>query len=142
MEVPALKILFVVLCAVLKLIGELWWHNAQRFILPVVLGMGESMGLWVSCWWIGFTALPAIGPITLGYKDFKLGDAGDRGMWLFLIALTIGAGPFFIHHLPWYFYVPYCIIAGIWGATTRNLKNVIIAPLSGALLGAIVFLIR
>lgn len=143
------QLLIVAICAGCKLIGELWWHNAQRFIMPVVLGI--AIAIVSHTWWLGLTVLPSIGIICLGYKDFGLGDAGDRGMWLFLIAVLIGLGPLLayhtvdhvhIHFLKWYFYVPYCLVAGIWGATTRNLNNLIIAPISGAWLGVIIFLIK
>lgn len=135
-----IQCLVILICAILKLIGELWQHNAQRFIMPIVLGVGISLVTHV--WWLGFMTLIAIGPITLGYKVFNLGDAGNRGMWLFLIALVIGVGPCSTHHLAWYFYMPYTIVAGIWGATTRNLWNVVIAPISGALLASVILFIK
>lgn len=139
------KIAVVLACAGLKFIGEIFWHNAQRFIMPIVLGIGISIASLV--WWLGFTTLPIIADITQGYGPkswmYKLlGDAGARGMWLFLAALIAGIGPFLTHHLDWYLYAPYAIGAGILGATTRGLWNMIIAPITGAWIGCIVFIVH
>lgn len=135
-----IKLSIIAICAVCKWIGEVSWHNAQRFILPVILGIGIS--LVTHTWWLGLTTLPSIGAICLGYRTFNLGDAGDRGMWLFLIAVILGAGPLLTGHIYWFLYVPWCVICGVWGSTTRNLWNAIIAPISGALLGSIIFLVK
>ena len=118
--------------AVCKLVGELWWHNAQRFIMPVFYSGAVS---WDShCWWLGLTTLPMIAPLCLGYKTFGPSDGFDRGMWLFLIAVSTGLGPTLTHHESWFAFVPICIVAGIWGATTRALLNIVIAPISGIII--------
>lgn len=135
----------VIFCAICKLIGELWWHNAQRFIMPI----GLALDIWYSThvWYLGLSTLLVIADITQGYGPkswiYKLlGDAGARGMWLFLAAFFIGVGPVITHHLSLLVYIPYCLVAGVFGATTRNLWNVIIAPVAGAWLGAVVIFIH
>ena len=45
-------------------------------------------------------------------------------------------------NLFWYFYIPYFVLAGIWGGVTRNWWNVIIAPISGLIIGSLVFLVH
>lgn len=140
-----INLIVIILCAGCKLIGELWWHNAQRFIMPLILAADIFYSTHV--WYLGLSTLLVIADITQGYGPkswmYKLlGDAGARGMWLFLAAFLIGIGPFLTHHLSWFIYIPYCILAGILGATTRNLWNVIIAPIAGAWLGLIVFIVR
>lgn len=140
-----LKLLIIAACAGLKLVGELWWHNAQRYILPVLLGL--SISYFSHVWWLGFTTLPMIGILVLGYGDKSplkhgLGDASARGMWLFLVTVMAGLGPFLTHHLAWYFYIPYCLIAGILGATLRNIWNVIGSLICGAWIGFIIFWIH
>ena len=127
-------------CAVCKLIGELCWHDAQRYIMPIIIGIGISIVTGV--WWLGFCALPTIGPIDLGYKTFGSSDGFNRGMWLFLILAVLGLPFALLHHLSWWFYVPWCIVGGIWGATTRGLWNVLIAPITGLLIGLIIFFVR
>jgi hypothetical protein len=134
------KLTVLSLCAVLKLIGELWWHDAQRFILPVVLGLGVSIITGV--WWLGLCVLPVIAPIDLGYKDYGPSNGFDRGAWLFFICLVAGLACAVFHHLSWWFYVPWCIVSGVWGGVTRSWWNVIIAPVSGALIGLLAFLVH
>jgi hypothetical protein len=139
-ELLIVKLTVLISCAGLKLLGELSWHNAQRFIMPLIIAVGVSIVCHV--WWIGAVCLPMIAPLCMGYKDYGKSDGFDRGMWLFLICLTAGLGLTILHHLAWYFYIPYCLVGGIWGATTRGLWNVIIAPLSGALIGSMIFLLH
>jgi len=93
-------------------------------------------------WWLGLTTLPMIAPLCIGYKAYGPSDGFDRGMWLFLIAVAAGLGPAFFHHLSWFLYVPICILAGIWGATTRALWNVIIAPISGIIIVSFIWFIH
>ncbi len=137
--------LVIILCAVLFFVGGKWWHDARRFILPPILGLGISI---VShTWWLGLTTLPLIGILCLGYGPnsplFKiLGDAGARGMYMFLSAWVIGLGPVLTGHLELYYYAPYIIIAGILGATLRNLNEIIGDLLFGAYLSAIILLVR
>lgn len=135
-----IKIAVIVLCAICKLVGELWQHNLQRFVMPIVLAVGISLVSHV--WWLGLTCLPMIAPLLMGYKVYGPSDGFDRGMWLFLIALVAALGCAITHHVSWFIYVPYCVIAGAWGATTRKLWNVIIAPISGLLIGSIIFFVR
>ena len=134
------KISIEVIGAICKLIGELAWHNAQRFIMPICYAIAVSI---VShTWYLGFLVLPMIGPLCLGYKDFGSSDGFGRGMWLFLIGLTAGLGPVLTHHLSWFVFVPFCVICGVWGATTRALWNVLIAPISGLLIVSMIWFIH
>ena len=134
------KVSIEIIGAVCKLIGELCWHNAQRFIMPLCYAIAVSIV--GHCWYLGLTVLPMIWPIDLGYKTYGPSDGFDRGMWLFMIGLAAGLGPALTHHLSWFIFVPFCIICGVWGATTRALWNVIIAPISGALLMVLIWFIH
>ena len=119
----------VVLGALLKWIGEKWWHNAQRYILPVIYSLAVSF---VShTWWLGLTTLPMIGALVLGYKDYGKNDAVARALWLFVICVLAGFGPCVTGHLWWFVYVPYCIMAGFIGTLVRNINNNIGAPING-----------
>lgn len=135
-----LEIVVVLLCGVCKLIGELWWHNAQRYIMPVMLGVTASIVSHV--WWLGFCMLPMIGPLVVGYSVYGKSDGFDRGMWLFSICFVAGLGLVISQHVVWYFYIPYCILAGIWGGVSRRWWNVVIAPISGMLIGSIILFVR
>lgn len=134
------KLIVLASGAICKLVGELWWHNAQRYVFPVILGIGVSL---VShTWWLGITILPSIGPLCLGYKTYGSSDGFDRAVWLMLIAAAIGLGPILTGHLSLFVYIPYCILSAVWGGVTRAWWNVIIAPISGMLLASIIFFVR
>ncbi len=135
-----IKIAIVLICAALKFVGEIYWHDAQRFILPIVLAIGVSYV--TGCWWLGLTVLPMIGPLTLGYKTYGSIDPLARGLWLFVICIVAGLGSVITHHLSLFFYIPICILAGTWGATTRNLWNMIIAPISGIIIGSLILVVH
>ena len=136
----AIKLIVLASCATCKLVGELWWHNAQRFIMPVVLGAGVSL---VShCWWLGLTVLPCIAPLCLGYKTYGKSDGFDRAVWLMLVAAAAGLGSAVSGHLSWFLYLPWCVIAAVWGGVTRMWLNLIIAPISGLIIGSLVLMVK
>lgn len=145
MPIWEINLAVLILCAVCKFVGELWWHNAQRFIMPLIIAGDIYYSTHI--WYLGLSTLLVIADITQGYGPkswlYKLlGDAGARGMWLFMAAVFIGIGPCLTHHLSWAVYTPYCVLAGVLGATTRNLWNKIIAPITGAWLASITFFIH
>ena len=119
-----------------KLVGELWWHNAQRFIMPVILLIGVSIITHV--WWAGFLVLPMIAFIVEPYTLYGESDGFDRAVWLMLIVLAEGLGLAILHHLSWFFYIPWVILTAVWGGVTRKWWNVIIAPLSGLIIGLLI----
>ena len=140
MHLLAIKLLVISLCAVLKLIGEVWYHNAQRFIMPVILLIGVSIITHI--WWAGFLVLPMIAPLCMGYSTYGKSDGFDRAVWLMLIVLAEGLGLAILHYLSWFIYAPWVILAAVWGGVTRMWWNVIIAPISGLIIGALILLIH
>lgn len=124
-----IKIGVIIICAVLKFLGETFQHNFQRFVLPVVYAISVSYISHV--WWLGLTVLPMIGPICLGYKDYGNKDSVARALWLFVICVVASLGPFLTHHLAWYVFFPYIVTAGFVGTLTRNINNWIGAPING-----------
>ena len=128
-----IKLAVLASCVVLKLIGELWWHNAQRYILPVIFS--AAMSYLSGLWWLGFTTLPMIGALVLGYKDYGKNDAVARALWLFVICVVASLGPTILGYISWFFFVPYIIASGFVGTTTRNINNLIGAPLNGLTIG-------
>ncbi len=140
-----IKLLTIVICAVLNFIGGWKWHNARRYFMPVILG--ASISLVSHMWWLGLTVLPVMGILSIGYGEKSilwkyLTDAGARGMWMFLSALAIGLGCVIAGHLAWFIYVPYCILAGVLGATLRNMNEIIGDLLFGAFLASIILFVR
>jgi hypothetical protein len=78
----------------------------------------------------------------LGYSTYGKSDGFDRAVWLMLIAVAAGLGPALTGHLSWFLYVPWCIVCAIWGGVTRMWWNVIIAPISGLIIGSIIFMVH
>ena len=140
MPLLLIKLIALGSCAACKLVGELWWHNAQRFIMPPVLAL--CICLVLHSWWLGLLCLPMIGPLCMGYKDYGKSDGFDRAVWLLLICVAAGLGLFLTKHLAWYFYAPYCILGAVWGGVTRQWLNLVIAPISGLIIGSIILLVR
>lgn len=134
-----LKLAACAICAGLKFVGEIFWHDAQRFIMPVVIAIAVSILTIV--WWLGLCVLPMIGPITLGYKDYGSSNGFARGCWLFVICLVGGLGCVIFNHLSIFLYIPWVVLAGVWGATTRNLPNFFIAPITGLIISAFIWFI-
>ncbi len=145
-ELPMwIDFIVIALCALCFFIGGKWQHNFRRYIMPVILGIGISLASHI--WWLGLTTLPVIGILVMGYGPksilYKyLSDAGARGMYMFLAAWAIGLGPVLTGHLVLYFYAPYIIIAGILGATLRNLNEIIGDLLFGSFLSSIIIFIK
>jgi hypothetical protein len=127
-------------CAACKLIGELFYHNAQRFIMPIILAIGICIVL--HSFYLGFLVLPMIAPLCMGYNDYGPSDGFDRAVWLLLICVAAGIGLALTGHLSWWLYVPWCILGAVWGGVTRMWWNVIIAPISGAYIGLLIFLVH
>lgn len=125
----AVRISVIISGIILKTIGEKWWHDAQRFMLPVIYSIGISYAS--QCWWLGLTTLPMIGAIVLGYKDYGKNDSVARALWLFVICVISGLAPTILGHISWFVYIPYIIMAGFIGTWTRNINNWIGAPING-----------
>jgi len=78
----------------------------------------------------------------LGYSTYGKSDGFDRSVWLMLIVVAAGLGSALTGHLSWFLYAPLVIFAAIWGGVTRNWLNLIIAPISGLIIGAMILLIH
>ncbi len=139
------NIIVFVLCGLCKFIGELLWHDAQRFIMPLLLVL--AIGYDSHVWWLGIPSLLMIGIIVEGYGPKSwlrryLGDAGAQGMWMFMACVLAGLIPAILNHLSVWFYIPWCILAGVLGSTTRALNNKIWSWIKGLWIGLIVFFVR
>ena len=140
----AIKILVDLLCGVLNAIGGYSWHNARRYIMPVLLAGEAGVIAWEkkkSDWWAGLLVLPVIGTLVLGYKNFGTGNL-SRALWLFLQAVVIGLGLTLTGHLSWFIYLPYIIGAGILGGLYRNWQQVLGDMVAGTYLGSVVYCIH
>lgn len=139
-----IKIIIPLVCAGLNAWGGYSWHNARRFIMPVIIGAAVSY--FSHCWWLGLTVLPVIGVLTVGYGEksilYKyLSDAGARGTWMFLVAMVIGFGATITGHLSWFFYIPYCVVSVIIGVTLRNINQIVGDLIFGALFATVILFV-
>lgn len=130
------KIIVILACGALNSWGGFSWHDARRFIMPVVLAVTASFLTHI--WWSGFLVLPVIGTLCLGYFSDK---NWGRGLWLFLQAVMIGLGLTITGHIYWFIYVPYVIGAGILGGIYKNWWQPLGDFITGCYLGLIVLFI-
>ncbi len=143
MNVILMKILFVLICGLLKWVGERFNHNAQRFVLPV-LGCLMLFLMWkFNHPIIMFTPLLGIVAIVLGYKFYGKSDFWDRFCWLMTAEIMLWVGCLISNHIhPWWVYLILCSICGIEAALLRNKNNNWVSPITGGLLGCIIFWVK
>ena len=140
-----IKLTVDILCGLCKWISERWWHNAQRFIMPLLL-VG-SISYETHIWWMGLPTIGIIAVILQGYglnswlgKELNL--AGAQGMWMFLICVIAGIVPALFGHLPWQIYIPWCILGGVVGGLTHNADNNLWSWVKGLLIGSVVWFVK
>lgn len=139
-----IKIVVDLLCGALNAIGGYSWHNARRYIMPVLLGGEAALIAWENKkqdWWAGLLVLPVIGTLCLGYKNFGNGNL-SRALWLFVQAVVIGLGLTITGHLAWAVYIPYIVFAGVLGGIYKNWQQVWGDMIAGIYLGSIVYFIH
>lgn len=139
------KLATIALMATLNWIGGSFWHNARRYIMPVIYAAMVSVATMV--WWVGITTLPTIGLLTIGYGEKSplrhvFGDAWARFVWMALACLGFSLGPILTGHLLWWLVFPYAIGAGTLGITLRNIPEVVGDLLFGAWFGSILIFIH
>lgn len=135
-----LKISILVIGIILKLIGEKWWHDAQRFILPTVYAIGVSIQS--QCLWLGLTVLPMIAPIDLGYNDYGKNPNENRAVWLFVICVFGTIYPTIHGNISWFFTVPYLMASGWVGMLASKIDNTFGAPINGACIVLPIFFVH
>ena len=139
-----IKILTDFVCAGLFWWGGYSWHNARRFIMPVVL-TGALYLLLNSLW--ALTALSSSVIFCLGYGDKSVlrrvfGNGWGRAIWGLLSGLAISLGLFLTGHVFWYFFLPYLILCFVLEDALKNLPQWIGDPIIGAGFGVIVFIVK
>ena len=134
----------ILLCAALFAWGGYSFNKARRFIMPVVLAC--------ACWYLtgsiwSLTMLTSAGFLCMGYgEDAPLvhvfSGCWGRGVWGFLVALSLSLGLFLTGHLAWYWFACYLVIGFSFEPMFKNLPQVIGDCLIGAGFGSIVFMIH
>lgn len=136
------KIITILGSGALNAWGGYSWHNARRYLMPVLLGGEAGFIVWENKrkdWWAGLLVLPVIGTLCLGYFN---GKNWGRALWLFLQAIIIGLGLTLTGHIQWFIYIPYIIGAGILGGIYRNWWQPLGDFISGCWLGLIILFVR
>jgi len=120
------------------------WHNARRFIMPIILSIFCA---WGRAWWL-FPAIcvPMAGMLTLGYGDKSplrriFGDGWGRGVWGLLVALAASLGLFIGGFLPIYWFIGYLALNFTLENALKKLPQDIGDPLIGLGFASLVFLI-
>ena len=132
-----IKIIISFICGVLGAWGGYNFLPARRFILPVVLGFGVSVVTHI--WWSGVLVFPLCGTLCIGYANT---GKWWRGMWAFIQAVTAGVGLLLTGHLAWYFYILYCILAGVLGGLYIDWEQILGDLCLYSYLGSIILLVR
>lgn len=128
------------ICALLKWVGERFNHNAQRYVMPVIVGLAIYIDLHYKL--CAVTPLLAIAVIVLGYKFYGKSDFWDRFLWLMDCEVFLWLGCAVLAHLDWRVYLVAIAVSGVWGAITRACNNNWVAPLSGAILGIVYYFVH
>lgn len=133
------------ICAGLNIIGGYSWHNARRFIMPVILTVAVS--LIVHSWWTGLPCLLGIAPLCIGYGEKSLlwkyfNDAWGRFVWMILVGIALGLGLVISHHLSIWVAVIYVIGNGILGITLRKLNQFFSDAIFGIGLSSFILFVR
>jgi hypothetical protein len=138
------KIIVIIIAAALYWWGGYSWHNARRFILPLLLA-GASCWFSHSFWAITMIVSSPI--LTIGYGDKSIlkhifGDAWARFVYLSLSALFLSAWMIFALHTNILLILGYIGLCGTLGITLRKINDLIGDFLFGIALALIVFIVR
>ncbi len=140
-----LKIGIILVCSALFWIGGKKWHNARRFIMPLILALYFAIKCKV--WWLlpGIW-LPMVAFLCLGYGDNSplrhiFGDGWGRGVWGLLVACGASLGLTVGGFLPIYWYIAYLALNFTLENALKKLPQDLGDPIIGAGLASLVFLI-
>lgn len=139
-----IKFILLLLSSALFWIGGKWWHNARRFIMPLLLAI-SALFLTHFDWWT-LTMLLTMLIFCLGYGDKSplrhiFGNSWDRGIWGLLAGLALSLGLFISGHLHLYFFIPYLALNFTLENALKNLPQDLGDPIIGISFASIIFLI-
>lgn len=132
-----IKLLIDGCCGVLDAWGGYSWHNARRYLMPLLIAI--SVSIITHVWWAGLMCLPAMGTLCIGYS--KDGNFG-RALWIGLQCFALSIGLLCFQHLAWYFFLPYILGGCVLGGLYRNWQQIIGDVVTGSWLGIIILLVR
>lgn len=138
-----MKLLVLTMSSALFWVGGYCWHNARRFILPILLTL--------TCWLLSkdiwsLTMLTTCGTFCLGYGEKSplrhiFGNGWGRGIWGLLSALCLSTALFLTHHLALPLFLAYLAINFTLENALKNFPQFIGDPLIGMGFAAIILFI-
>ena len=139
-----IQLITIILCAVLFFIGGWVWHNARRFLMPLVLCAATVYKIhdpWA------MTMLSSMVILSLGYGDKSplrhcFGDGWGRGVWGLLVALSLSLGLFLTHHLELGWFLAYLTAGFVLENALKKIPQCIGDPIIGAVFGTIILVIH
>jgi hypothetical protein len=132
-----LKLLADLGCGALNAWGGYSWHNARRYLMPLLIAI--SVSIITHVWWSGFMVLPTMGTLCIGYS--KDGNFG-RALWIGLQCTVFGLGLAITNHFTIWLYLPYIIGGCILGGLYRNWNQIIGDLATGFYISLFIFLVH
>lgn len=140
-----IKLVIMAICGGLNVWGGYSWHNARRFIMPLVISLTVSLA--THTWWVGLPCLLAIAPLCTGYgeKSFfwkYFNDAWGRFLWASIVSLSFCLGLIVTNHLALYIALIYIIGNGILQMTLRKYNQLLTDALFGVSFCSFILFLR
>jgi hypothetical protein len=138
-----MKIVIMLICGALFFWGGYSWHNARRFIMPLVLAI--FCAIYTQCW-LELTMFFSAIFLSLGYGINSplrhiFGNGWGRGVWGILVGLALSLSLLLTGHLAWYFFLGYLTLSFTLENALKNLPQSLGDPIIGCGFATIVFLI-
>lgn len=140
----AIKLIVLVVAAGLFWVGGAYWHNARRFIMPVVL---SGFCLLTTHILMSLTMLSTIGIFCLGYGEKSplrhiFGNGWGRGVWGLLAAICLSIGLFLTGHIWVVWMALYLALNFILENALKDIPQVIGDPIIGLGFASIVMIVK
>ena len=139
-----INLITCLICGCLFSWGGYNWHNARRFMFPLVIAIVCAFNIHS---YLGLLPLSSIPFLCLGYGEKSpirhiFGDVWGRAIWAGLVSISISVGLLVIGHLAWYLFIPYIVLCSLLESSLRNINQVLSDFVFGLAFASIVFLIH
>lgn len=138
-----LKLAVMLACGALFAWGGYSYHNARRFIMPMLL-TATALLVTHDAW--ALLMLISIGPLCLGYGEKSplrhiFGNGWGRGVWGLLVASCLSLPLFLSTHLGWLPFVLYLSLGFTLENVLKNIPQLIGDLIIGFSFGSIVLFV-
>lgn len=140
----ALRLTVMAICGGLFAWGGFSWHNARRFIMPLVLTL-TCLYITRDLW--SLAMLTSSAAFCIGYGDKSIfrrifGNGWGRGAWGFLAATCLSLPLFLTHHLSILFFFPYLILCFTLENALKNINQIIGDLIIGASFASLILFVH